>query len=321
MNRRRFVTYSAAAGAGLPSVAASPQASATRKAVTLPTEEVIIERAVSGQPHAGKVLAVIQPHSDDISIFASGTVAKLVKEGYTGHLIRVTNDDMAGPGTIGETVLANERDNDEVARVLGLQRVFNLNYNNHRMDTVSPVELRARFIFLFRLLQVDTIVCYDPWGHYEENPDHYVTARAVESAGWMAGSSKDYTEYLAAGLKLKGVREHYYFARGPQLVNRVVDTSSTIETKIDCLCANKAQGPGGNHGARLRASLAKRKLRLPALGKDDRTANREYARLFLLDQDRANGARYGLEYAELYHYIGPRPNRMNDYIEREAVPL
>jgi len=30
---------------------------------------------------------------------------------------------MAGPGTVGETVLANERDNDQVARVLGLKQV------------------------------------------------------------------------------------------------------------------------------------------------------------------------------------------------------
>ncbi len=50
------------------------------------------------------------------------------------------------------------------------------------MDNVSIQELRGRLIYLFRLLKVDTIVSYDPWGHYEENPDHYITARAVESA-------------------------------------------------------------------------------------------------------------------------------------------
>ena len=95
---------------------------------------LVIERAASGKPHAGKVLAAIQPHSDDIPLFAAGTVAKLLAEGYTGHLIRVTNDDSAGPGTVGTTVLANEKDNDAVARALGLASVFNLNYPNHNMD-------------------------------------------------------------------------------------------------------------------------------------------------------------------------------------------
>ena len=28
-----------------------------------------------GKPHAGKVLAAIQPHSDDLPIFAGGTIA------------------------------------------------------------------------------------------------------------------------------------------------------------------------------------------------------------------------------------------------------
>ena len=86
--------------------------------------EVTIERRAAGKPHAGKVLAAIQPHADDIPLFAAGTVAKLIEEGYTGHLIRMSNDDMAGPGSVGETVLANERDNQAVARVLGLKRVF-----------------------------------------------------------------------------------------------------------------------------------------------------------------------------------------------------
>ena len=44
------------------------------------------------------VLAAIQPHCDDIPIFAGGTVAKLIQEGYTGYMIRTTNDDAAGIG-------------------------------------------------------------------------------------------------------------------------------------------------------------------------------------------------------------------------------
>ena len=319
MERREFIAMAFAATALVRrGAAAGAQRTGTQDSKE---GEVVIERSVAGKPHAGKVLAAIQPHSDDISIFASGTVAKLIEEGYAGYLVRVTNDDMAGPGTIGETVLANERDNQEVARILGCQRVFDLNYNNHLMDEVSPIELRARFIFLFRLLKVDTIVCYDPSGHYEENPDHYVTARAVESACWMAGMTKDYPEHFAARLEPHGVQEKYYFARGPQLVNRVVDISSTIEKKIDCLCANKAQGPGGEAGARLRASLAARKLRLPFLGPDDRTANREYARHFLLKDNEEVGRKYGLKYAEQFHYIGPKDSGLEDDIKKNTEPL
>jgi hypothetical protein len=88
-------------------------------------DEVIIERPVSGKPHQGKVLAVIQPHCDDIPIFAGGTVAKLIDEGYTGYLIRTTNDDAAGSGkNYGEVVANNEADTEAVARVLGLKKLI-----------------------------------------------------------------------------------------------------------------------------------------------------------------------------------------------------
>jgi LmbE family N-acetylglucosaminyl deacetylase len=282
---------------------------------------LIIERAQSGKPHAGKVLAAIQPHSDDIPIFAAGTVLKLIDEGYTGYLIRVSNDDMAGPGGIAQTVTANERDNFAVAKLLGVKQVFDLNYNNHMMDNISKAELRARFIFLFRLLKVDTVVTYDPWGHYEENPDHYVTSQCVEAAAWMAAGSKDYPEHFAAGLKPHAVREKYYFARFQQRVNRVVDIGGTIDRKIDVLVENKAQGPAGELGARLRRQLAANGRKLPLLGDTDDVANRAYIRQFTLAGDAEVGRKYGLTYAEQYHYIGPPEDQIAEYVRRNSVAL
>lgn len=255
-------------------------AAAFSSAIRAQTNEVFLERPVPGKPHAGKVLAAIQPHADDIPLFAAGTVAKLLDEGYTGHLIRTTNDDMAGRGTIAETALANERDVDELARVMGFQRVFHLNYGNHQMDGISRPKLRGRFIFL------------RPAGRHGE---------------------------MAAGLK-KSVREKYYFARGPQLVNRVVDISRYVARKIDANLVNRAQGPAGDRGAQLRRELGEKNLRLPLLGDDDGTASRNYIREFVLKADREMGRKYGVEYAEGFHYIGPEPSAVNEYIKRNAVP-
>ncbi|HYM11599.1 MAG TPA: PIG-L family deacetylase, partial [Bryobacterales bacterium] len=187
MERRQFIIGQTLAGGMLLGgpAAAAPQLSQRNVAEQA---EVFIERDQPGQPHKGKVLAAIQPHNDDIPLFASGTVIKLIREGYTGILIRITNDEMAGRGaTVGEVVLNNEKDNFEVARRMGLHKVFDLHYRNHRLDSESHVEVRARLLFIFRVMKVDTVVCYDPWGHYEENPDHYMTARCVEAACWMAG--------------------------------------------------------------------------------------------------------------------------------------
>ena len=70
-----------------------------------PANEVVIERAATGEPHKGRVLALITPHLDDGPFFACGTVAKLLKEGYTGYFIRTSNDEKDSYDlTFGETV-------------------------------------------------------------------------------------------------------------------------------------------------------------------------------------------------------------------------
>lgn len=72
MNRRELLS-SLAAGALL-----TPLARAQNPYRQLPEMtahgDLIVERALAGKPHAGKSLAAIQPHSDDIPIFAAGTV-------------------------------------------------------------------------------------------------------------------------------------------------------------------------------------------------------------------------------------------------------
>lgn len=308
MKRRRFLTSTLAAPAAL---AQSPQ---TRSA-----SDIVIERAVAGKPHAGKVLALIEPHLDDGPIFAGGTIAKLLNEGYTGVLIRTSNDEKDSLDlTLGETVRANERDSREFLKTMGLHQVFDLSYRNHRMDDVSRNDIRQRLIFLFRLLKVDTVFSYDPWGHYEENPDHYVTAQAVEAACWMAGGRLDYPEQFAAGLKPHSPREKYYFARGPQLVNRVVDISTTIDKKMVCIHSNRTMIK--HMVGDLKAELAERNLKLPILETDDSTAIRNYADLAFRNRDARVGQRHGLQYAEAFHYIGPSTG-LDAYIAQHAVPI
>ncbi|MBI3210517.1 MAG: PIG-L family deacetylase [Candidatus Solibacter usitatus] len=283
---------------------------------------VVLEKPLSGKPHAGKVLAAIQPHSDDIPIICGGTVAKLVDEGYTGYLIRATNDDMGDdvgePGTIGENVLRNEREIEEMGKVLGLKKSFSLNYSNHRMSGISQAELQLRLIFLIRLLKVNTVFCYDPWAHDEENPDHYVLGQCVEAACWMAGRVHDYPEHFEAGLKPHAVTDKYYYARRPE-ITRVVDTSNYVDKKVDANRMNMAKGPGGRHGSKLKAELAKQGLKLPLLDGDDVTADRAYIKEFMLARDRELGKKYGVAYAEAFHYIGTRPDRVQEYIKKNAV--
>jgi LmbE family N-acetylglucosaminyl deacetylase len=289
-------------------------------------DDLAIERNRPGKPHAGKVLAAIQAHSDDITLFASGTVAKLIDEGYTGYLIRMSNDESAGR-TLGEGVAQNEADIQEAGKALGCKKTYSFYYRNHRMDDCAIIELRARLIFLFRLLQVKTIVAMDPYNQYDENPDHIVAGKAVEGAAWMAGGAKDYPEHYKAGLKPSSVVEKYYFSRSPQghhLTNRIVDISSYIDHKVRSNVANRGKGPAGGAGSRLRSQLAREGKRLPLLGDTDQTADFGYVKQFIMEDWRRMGAMFGVEYAEAFRYIGPEPRYQDNimkYVNDHATSL
>ncbi len=315
MRRREFMGMAAAAAAFSGAASGAAQAQNTGAV----PEAIAIERQVSGQPNKGKVFALITPHLDDGPIFAGGLIAKLLSEGYTGYYIRTSNDEKDSFDlTLGETVLANERDTAKFVKVAGLTKFYDLSYRNHRMDEVSKTELRGRLIFLFRLLKVDTVISYDPWGHYEENPDHYITAQAVEAACWMSAGKLDWPEHKEVGLQPHGVSEKYYFARGPQLVNRVVDIGPFVQQKIGMIEA--CQTMILHMVKDVNASLAKRKLKLPAMTGADDAAVGVFVREVFVARDHEVGTKYKLEYAEEFHHIGPS-TEMADYIAKNARPL
>ena len=82
MKRRSFLANSMAAGL-VPLSFGATQSTGSTEEEAGSTEEVVVEKFHSGLPHQGKILAAIQPHCDDIPIFAGGTVAQLIREGYT----------------------------------------------------------------------------------------------------------------------------------------------------------------------------------------------------------------------------------------------
>ena len=245
----------------------------------------------------------------------------------TGYLLR-TSDDSSGD------VLGNKQDNAKLAKYFGMEKAYDFMYKHHRMDAIQIQDLKGRLIFLFRLLKVDTVMCYDPWEHYEENPDHLLTAHAVEAARWMAGSRNDYPEHFDAGLKPYSPKERYYFSRDPQRVNRVVDISNYIDKKVEACMINITKGPAGQGaGSKLKDRLARDGKKLPILGDDDNTADFNYVKHFVLDIDswRLNfgehsnkkiGEKYGLEWGEWYSLLNSKlPNKLEEYIQANAVSL
>lgn len=293
------------------------------RAANADKNEVVIERDIPGKPHTGKVFAAICAHTKEVPYYAGGTCAKLINEGYTGYLVRTCNDDKSGNGTIFQNILSNETETLKMAKILGFTDVVNLWYPDHYMHAYSSVDILGRLIFIFRWLKVDTVISFSPLAFGEGNPDHRVTGSTVEEACYMCGMEYDYPEHLDS-VQLHTVKERYYPVVQPgQSFNRIVDIGSTIEKKINAIVECKSQG--GNSGSQLRKQLASEGKRLPILGNDDLTADREYVRNFLITPYKRLGEQYGLKYAEQFYYIDQREpegeSKIEEYIKKHAVKL
>ena len=141
---------------------------------------------------------------------------------------------------------------------------------------------------------------------------------------------KDYPEQIQAGMKGHSVSDKYYWVMRPgSPYNLVTDISTHLDKKIESMATNKSQGPAGSAGRGLKARLATEGLKLAELGEDDETADREYIRLFGLEENKRMGRPYNLEYAEYHYYFPPggtfpysnTRERIDEYVKDNATKL
>ena len=71
----------------------------------------------------------------------------------------------------------------------------------------------------------------------------------------------------------------------------------------------------------LRDSLAERGLRVPALSGNLDEATKEYIQAAFVTRDHTTGGKYGLQYAEEFHYIGPDASLERIYLAQCTTHL
>jgi LmbE family N-acetylglucosaminyl deacetylase len=287
----------------------------------------VIEKTTAGQPHKGKVFVAVHAHLDDLPYFAGGLCAKLIAEGYTGYIVRTTNDEQSGGSTNAHNILSNEEQHAKMAEVLGFKDVFELYYRNTRMEEISKEELRGRLLLIYRMVKADTVISFNPEslaGQVSgQHMDRLITGRAAAEAASLCDMPNEHWEHVEAGFAARPILERYYVCTSAeQPFNRIVDIGLYIEKKIDAIAECKSQG-GGNLGSQLRGRLTGEGKRLPLLGNDDRTADREYIRHFLLDDYRDFAKPNNLKYAERFYYVNDRPpqSKVDEYVAKNAIRI
>jgi LmbE family N-acetylglucosaminyl deacetylase len=168
-----------------------------------------------GKIPPGRTFLVIQSHHDDHTWEwgFGGFIAKLTEAGWNGYFVRTTNDEKDVRLGWGRNDQVNLREAIEATRALGMRDVISLNWRNDHMDSVPLNEVRAQLILLIRKHRPDIVMSWNPWGHYDRNPDHRKVGRAAGEAVWMAGVANVHPEHLEAKLVPHRVPYVYYTQR------------------------------------------------------------------------------------------------------------
>lgn len=277
----------------------------------------------------GKSFLVILPHHDDHThqYGFGGLIARLVDEGYTGRYVRVSNDEKDGGHGWGNNDLVNEKETREAVAALGIQEVISLNWRNDHMDSIPAGELRAQLILLLRRYRPDIVLSYDPWGHYDRNPDHRKVSRAVADAIAQAGYANAHPEHLAAGLRPHRVPYVFYaqrfdYGRGhqPNVAVELTENQMARKARAYWLHRNVRVHPASARA--IREALEARRLRVPELdGLSDEQAAIKMQEWLMYWISAKRGRENGVRYAEIFYFLDewdPWPG-LKEYLRANVV--
>jgi len=148
---------------------------------------------------------VITSTAGDYLMAAGGTLATMIAQGYTVNVVQIGNDEKNSVGLIpAETRLANNKEGESAAAVLGISKVFILNHKSGELSQVSSNEIRNQLFGLIRRYKPQIIFHPDPWIHYEPDWDQFFTARPAEEFSYGSGRYVG-AEFSEMGLPPVGV--------------------------------------------------------------------------------------------------------------------
>ncbi|HZT29968.1 MAG TPA: PIG-L family deacetylase [Bryobacteraceae bacterium] len=283
-----------------------------------------------GKVPPGKTFLVVLPHHDDHTwdYGFGGLIAKFTDAGYAGYYVRMTNDEKDGAlGWAGNNEI-NYKECLEAVRFLGMKDVISLNWRNDHSDSVPANEIRAQLILLIRKYRPQAVMAYDPWGHYDRNPDHRKSARAVADAIWAAGDPDILPEQAELGLKPWRVPYQYYSQRSdygygytPNIAFELNESQMARKAKAYWMNRNVRLQPSLGRG--IRAELARENLTIPELeGLSDLEATQKLQewRMYWISEKR--GRENGVKYAEVFDFVDEFDDlpAVRDHLARRTSP-
>ena len=260
----------------------------------------------------GKTFLMIGPHHDDHTwqYGFGGLIVKMVDTGWVGRYVRVTNDEKDGPHGWGNNDIVNEKETREAVGNLGVKEVISLNWRNDHMDSIPTNELRGQLILLIRKYRPDAVLSYNPWGHYDRNPDHRKVSRAVAEAVWLAGYENVHSEHFSLDLAPHRVPNLYYsqrndYGKGYQPNVAVELDESQLKRKARSYWLHRNVRLRPAMARQVRSALDESGQKIPELeGLSDEEAAARLQEWFMYWISAKRGRENGVPYAEVFYFIG-----------------
>jgi bacillithiol biosynthesis deacetylase BshB1 len=180
---------------------------------------------------------VIGPHPDDQELGMGGSIARLVRQGHTVHLVDMTNGEPTPRGSL-ET---RARESAAAAKVLGVQRTL-LGLTNRQVT--HNLESRHKLAAVIR--QHRPVALFVPYP-IDAHPDHVAVTKIAEDARFDAKLTKS----EIPGEPWSPKRIIYYFCTHLRMSFQpsfCLDISDDIEVKMRACACYESQGLSAQGG-------------------------------------------------------------------------
>lgn len=264
-------------------------------------------------------MLVVTPSMRDCLFGAGGTLARMAStEGRAVYIAVFGNEEKEsvklGPA---ETRLANNREGERAAKLIGAREVINLGHKSGELGYLSSSELRNQVMALVRLYQPEILFFPDWYVHYQDDNDLYRVGRMAEESPY-GGSSYFLQEMSYLGYPGRAARQYYFFVpyrpyrareggEGPATMKQVdLAKEGLLERKLAAILACETANERWAEDVRRRSGRS-------GLKTDD------LVRAFATELAEAVGARHGLRYAEEFNHLRPVPG-LPAHVREKAIP-
>lgn len=192
------------------------------------------------QNHGPRRALVIGAHPDDNEFGCGGTIAKLARQGWDITYIVCTNGNKGSHDYAMSSYRLSEIREEEqraAARVLGVQRVIFLRYNDGELEPTPA--LRSEMALYIRHFKPHMLFSHDPWKHYMLHPDHRAVGFAVIEGAVYARDHLYMPGLGEIGLTVWRPQSLYLWAA--EQPDYTEDIGETLETKIAALREHHSQ--------------------------------------------------------------------------------